>query len=63
MTQTMKVRIDGELVDRKVANVTRAIQDDGSTIEYPEPTIDHNEVVFRSEDDPVPIIVVRTMPA
>lgn len=61
--QTMKVRIDGELVDREVASVKLAIQEDGSTIEHPEPLLMDNEVVFRPDDDPAPIIVQRTIPA
>ncbi|HYQ55363.1 MAG TPA: hypothetical protein VES70_33560 [Pseudomonas sp.] len=63
MSQTMKVRIDGEVVDRAVAHTTRAIQEDGSTIEYSEPRLNRDEVVFRPDDDPLPIIVVRTIPA
>lgn len=63
MTQTMKVRIKGELVDREVAHMTIAIQEDGSRIEYPEPKLDDGEVVFQSTEDPIPIIVVRTIPA
>lgn len=59
----MKVRIGGELVDREVAHVTRAIQGDGSVLEYTEPLLEHDEVVFRSDDDPTPIIVKRTIPA
>ncbi|AVD89668.1 hypothetical protein [Pseudomonas sp. SWI44] len=59
----MKVRIDGRLVDREVASITRSVQGDGSMIEYPEPLIEHDEVVFRPGDDPVPIIVKRTIPA
>jgi len=59
----MKVRIDGELVDREVAHATRAIQDDGSITEYTEPLLAHDEVVFRPDDDPTPIIVKRTIPA
>lgn len=60
---SMKVRIDGELVDREVAHSTRAIQDDGSVLEYTEPLLAHDEVVFRPDDDPTPIIVKRTIPA
>ncbi|POG14144.1 hypothetical protein BGP82_06860 [Pseudomonas putida] len=61
--QFMKVRIEGQISDRQVANITRSIQEDGSMIEYPEPFIEHDEVVFRPGDDPVPIIVKRTVPA
>lgn len=60
--QVMKVRIDGELVARRVAHATRAIQVDGSVLEYTEPLLDHDEVVFRPDDDPTPIIVKRTIP-
>lgn len=63
MSQTMKVRINGEVVDRAVAHATRAIQADGSIVEYTEPLLEHDEVVFRPDDDPLPIIVVRTIPA
>ncbi|HDS0930168.1 TPA: hypothetical protein QEM76_000232 [Pseudomonas putida] len=63
MSQTMKVRFNGEVVDRAVAHATRAIQEDGSIVEYTEPLLEHNEVVFRPDDDPLPIIVVRTIPA
>ncbi|MCE1000019.1 hypothetical protein [Pseudomonas sp. NMI1173_11] len=63
MSQTMKVRFNGEAVDRAVAHTTRAIQEDGSIVEYTEPLLEHNEVVFRPDDDPLPIIVVRTIPA
>lgn len=63
MTDTMKVRINGEVVDRAVAHTTLAIQEDGSTIEYTEPMLERDEVVFRPDDDPLPIIVVRTIPA
>ncbi|MCB2255780.1 hypothetical protein KTQ74_28040 [Pseudomonas chlororaphis] len=63
MSQTMKVRFNGEVVDRAVARATRAIQEDGSIVEYTEPLLEHNEVVFRPDDDPLPIIVVRTIPA
>ncbi|ANY87653.1 MULTISPECIES: hypothetical protein [Pseudomonas] len=63
MSETMKVRIDGELVDREIAQITRAIQEDGSIHEYPEPKLEQGEVVFRPDDDPAPIIVVRTIPA
>lgn len=63
MTGTMKVRINGEVVDRTIAHTTRAIQEDGSIVEYTEPLLEHNEVVFRPDDDPLPIIVVRTIPA
>jgi len=59
----MKVRIDSELADRAVAHITRAIQPDGSLVEYPEPLLAHDEVVFRPDDNPVPIIVKRTIPA
>lgn len=59
----MEVRIDGELVARAVAHITRSIQEDGSMVEYPEPLLDHDEVVFRPDDYPVPIIVKRTIPA
>ncbi|MFG0460963.1 hypothetical protein ACF8GG_16685 [Pseudomonas sp. yb_1] len=59
----MKVRIDGHVVDREVASITRATQEDGSTIECPEPLLESDEVVFRPDDDPLPIIVVRTIPA
>ena len=63
MSQTMKVRFNGQVVDRAVAHATRAIQEDGSIVEYTEPLLEHNEVVFRPDDDPLPIIVVRTIPA
>lgn len=63
MSQTMKVRFNGEVVDRAVAHATRAIQEDGSIVEYTEPLLEHDEVVFRPDDDPLPIIVVRTIPA
>ncbi|MBH3360508.1 hypothetical protein [Pseudomonas guariconensis] len=63
MSETMKVRICGEVVDREVAHITRAIQPDGSMIEYPEPKLADDEVVFRPDDDSMPIIVVRTIPA
>lgn len=63
MSQTMKVRFNGEVVDRAVAHATRAIQEDGPIVEYTEPLLEHNEVVFRPDDDPLPIIVVRTIPA
>ena len=63
MSQTMKVRFNGEVVDRAVAHATRDIQEDGSIVEYTEPLLEHNEVVFRPDDDPLPIIVVRTIPA
>lgn len=63
MSQTMKVRFNGQVVDRAVAHTTRAIQEDGSIVEYTEPLLEHNEVVFRPDDDPLPIIVVRTIPA
>ncbi|MFG0769511.1 hypothetical protein ACF8Q9_22160 [Pseudomonas sp. TYF_15] len=63
MSETMQVRIDGEVVDREVAHITRSIQPDGSIVEYPEPCLAHDEVVFRPDDDPLPIIVVRTIPA
>ncbi|WP_146050517.1 hypothetical protein [Pseudomonas putida] len=59
----MKVMIDGEIVDREVASITQSIQEDGSIVEYPEPLIERDEVVFRPEDSPVPIIVKRTIPA
>lgn len=59
----MQVRIDGEVVEREIASITRAIQEDGSIIEYPEPLLADDEVVFRPDDDPLPIIVVRTIPA
>ena len=63
MNQTVKVRINGEIVERPVAHMTVAIQEDGSHIEYPEPQLDPGEVVFQSTGDPIPIIVVRTTPA
>lgn len=63
LTTLMKVRIGGDLVDREVAHATRAIQEDGSILEYTEPLLAHDEVVFRPDDDPTPIIVKRTMPA
>lgn len=63
MTEFMKVRINGEVVDRAVANTTRAIQEDGSITEYTEPLLERDEVVFRPHGDPLPIIVVRTIPA
>ena len=59
----MSVRIEGEEVYREVAHLTRAIQQDGSIVEYPEPLLAHDEVVFRPDDDPTPIIVKRTIPA
>lgn len=59
----MRARIDGQLLARAVAHITRSIQEDGSIVEYPEPRLDHDEVVFRPDDDPVPIIVKRTIPA
>ena len=63
MVDTMKVRIDGELVDREVAHMTIAIHEDGTQLEYPEPKLDPGEVVFQSVDDLIPIIVMRTNPA
>lgn len=63
MSETMQVRIDGEVVDREVAHITRSIQPDGSIVEYPEPRLAHDEVVFRLDDDPLPIIAVRTIQA
>lgn len=63
MPETMKVRINGEAIDRAVAHITRAIQEDGSITEYAEPLLERDEVVFRPDDDPLPIIVVRTIPA
>lgn len=63
MPETMKVRINGEVIDRAVAHITRAIQEDGSIAEYAEPLLERDEVVFRPDDDPLPIIVVRTIPA
>lgn len=59
----MKARIGGEILSREVAHITRSIREDGSTVEYPEPLLDHDEVVFRPDNDPVPIIVKRTIPA
>lgn len=59
----MQVRVDGALADRQIASITRTIIEDGSTTEYPEPLLAADEVVFRPDDDPAPIIVVRTMPA
>ena len=61
--QTMQVRIGGETVDREVASVKRAMQADGSIVEHPEPLLAADEVVFRPDDDPAPIIVTRTIPA
>lgn len=61
--QTMQVRISGELVDREISSITRSIKEDGSAVEYPEPLLAVNEVVFRPDDDPAPIIVTRTIPA
>lgn len=61
--KTMQVRIDGELVEREIASITRSIKEDGSVTEYPEPLLAANEVVFRPDDDPAPIIVQRTIPA
>lgn len=61
--QVMKVRIEGDVVDREVANSTRAIQPDGTIHEYADPLLAHKEVVFRPDDDPTPIIVKRTIPA
>lgn len=63
MIQTMKVRIDGEAVDRAVSHMTIAIQEDGSLLEYPEPLLEPGEVVFQPTDDLIPIIVMRTIPA
>lgn len=63
MSETMRVRFNGEVIDREVEHITRAIQPDGSMIEYPEPKLADDEVVFRPDDDPLPIIVVRTIPA
>lgn len=60
---TMKIRIGGELADRQVAHTTRSIQEDGSVREHPEPFLYEDEVVFRPDDDPAPIIVQRTIPA
>ena len=54
---------DGEVIDRAVAHITRAIQEDGSITEYNEPLLERDEVVFRPDDDPLPIIVARTIPA
>ena len=59
----MQVRIGGKLAARKVAHITRSIQEDGSTLEYPEPLLERDEAVFRPDDDPAPIIVTRTIPA
>lgn len=59
----MKLRNDGALVDREVAHATRAIQEDGSVLEYTEHLLAHDEVVFRPDDAPPPIIVKRTIPA
>jgi len=61
--QLMKVRIGGDITDRQVAHITRSIQGDGSVVEYPEPLLESDEVVFRPDDDPLPIIVKRTIPA
>lgn len=48
MADMMKVQIDGVVVDREVAHTTSAIQPDGSLLEYPEPLLHRNEVVFRA---------------
>lgn len=61
--EAMQVRIDGELVDREIASITRSIKEDGSITEYPEPLLAANEVVFRPDANPAPIIVQRTIPA
>lgn len=63
MADMMKVQINGVVVDREVAHTTSAIQPDGSLVEYPEPLLHHNEVVFRPVGKNVPIIVARTQPA
>lgn len=59
----MQVRIGGEVFTREVAHITRSIQEDGSTVEYPESLLKRDEVVYRPDADPVPIIVKRTIPA
>lgn len=63
MSETMKVRINGEVVDRAIGSTTLAIRADGSNVEYHEPKLGPDEVVFRPDDDPMPIIVTRTIPA
>jgi hypothetical protein len=59
----MQVRIEGEVVEREVAHATHSTQEDGSIREYTEPLLAHDEVVFRPDDEPTPIIVKRTIPA
>lgn len=53
------MRISGVVLSRQIASITRAIGKDGAVIEYPEPLLKINEVVYRPDEDPAPIIVVR----
>lgn len=59
----MSVRIDGDIVSREAAHITRSIQEEGPMVEYPEPLLEHDEVVFRPDGAEIPIIVKRTLPA
>lgn len=58
----MQVRIGGKIFEREVASIKRTIQEDGSIVECSEPLLMDGEVVFRPDDDPAPIIVIRTIP-